>query len=116
MALRLNRQPGFREDLAGNRRNAQVPDAHGLEQHCTLHCPHCISHVREGPERASERVRRTRQGPSSLEPHHSAGGCWRGAYGAFDGGRLALNVRCRPARNTRGTNRAKDYPDKHDGE
>src|ERR1017187_2071267 len=29
--LLLDRQPGFREDLARDRRNAQIPDAHGLD-------------------------------------------------------------------------------------
>jgi hypothetical protein len=46
----------------------------------------------------------------ALDPHRPAGGCWRGACEALDGGCAALIVRCRPSRSTGGTRQAKQQP------
>ena len=71
----------------------------------------CILPVRQGPDRTSEGLRQLATVLPSLDPHRPAGGCWRGACGAFDGGRFALIVGCRPARSTRGMCQAKEYPE-----
>jgi hypothetical protein len=82
---------------------------------CTLHCRrvilHCILHVRRGPDRTSEGLRRLATVLPSLDPPRPASDYWQGACGVFDGGRFALIVRCRASRSTRGTCQAKDYPE-----
>ena len=76
---------------------------------CTV--AHCILHVRRGPDRTSEGLRRLATVLPSFDPHRPASDYWRCACGVYDGGRFALVVRFRASRTTRGTCQAKEYPE-----
>jgi hypothetical protein len=77
-------------------------------KYCTLH--YRPLHFAR-PARAGSDVKRRASAYHDVSLGWSAGGYWRGGCGAFDGGRFALNVRCLPSRDFRGTYQAKEYPE-----